>query len=71
MCWLCERNRGKYEHCPDCGCLICFDVSGNDDALKRAVIAESGDLVCSSCAVNYEDQCGDDCRDDCWEAVDD
>ncbi|HML22111.1 MAG TPA: hypothetical protein PKD09_10695 [Aggregatilinea sp.] len=51
MCELCEENGGNYVSCPDCGCLICMDVTGGvgDDVLRPAYVTYAGDLACSIC----------------------
>ncbi len=49
MCQMCEENGGEMIACQDCRCSICFDVTTDDDVIRRAYITESGDVYCSSC----------------------
>jgi hypothetical protein len=50
MCQLCTENEhGNYEHCDDCGVLICFDADAGDDTLRPAYITNGADLLCDRC----------------------
>lgn len=55
MCFLCEESvTGEMAFCQDCGSLICFDYTSGDDVVSPAAVTSSGDLVCLSCAADYD-----------------
>lgn len=48
MCDLCAEN--GHATCPDCGCLMCFDLEDDgDDIMRRAAATEDGHIVCVFC----------------------
>lgn len=50
MCSICPA------YCVDCGIDICFDVKRRDDFAAPAYVTESGDLRCSGCGREIDEE---------------
>ena len=49
MCWLCKKG---WNHCEDCGMLVCLDAPMRDDLETPAHFGEDGQILCD---YHYED----------------
>jgi hypothetical protein len=52
-----ENDDNEIMYCQDCGCIIEWGLEGpGDDIVRRAYVTASGDLFCSRCGREYDEE---------------
>jgi hypothetical protein len=52
-----ENDDDGPDYCQDCGCMLDFDMKGpGDDIVQPGYVTASGDVFCSRCGREYDEE---------------